>query len=132
MKASSRRVDSPPWFPVSGAEGEGEPAPLPVPRRRLDPQGWGDSLANVRPNSHVGASKAMLLDSREVAELLGLGRTKVFQMMARSELPVIRLGRCVRVPRAALEEWVRGRTGKAVPQQRAVIGPDLGWGQGGD
>jgi len=56
-----------------------------------------------------GASP-LLLDSRDVSRLLGIGRTKVFQMMARAELPTIRLGRCVRVPQAALDEWVRDRT----------------------
>ena len=55
-------------------------------------------------------SDRLLLDSREVAALLGLGRTKVFQMMAQEELPVVRIGRTVRVPRASLEEWLRDRT----------------------
>ena len=54
-----------------------------------------------------------LLDSREVARLLGLGRTKVFQMMARDELPVVRIGRCVRVPRAALRDWLETQTAMA-------------------
>ncbi len=51
-----------------------------------------------------------LLDSREVSNLLGIGRTKVFQMMARAELPVVHMGRCVRVPRQALQDWVQNRT----------------------
>ena len=51
----------------------------------------------------------LLLDSLEVARLLGLGRTKVFQMMARSELPVVRIGRCVRVSRPALLAWIQER-----------------------
>jgi len=58
----------------------------------------------------IRATDPLLLDSREVARLLGLGRTKVFQMMARSELPVVRLGRCVRVPRAALIAWIAAQT----------------------
>ena len=48
----------------------------------------------------------MLLDSREVAALLDLGRTNVFQMMAKQELPVVRIGRVVRVPREALASWL--------------------------
>lgn len=51
-----------------------------------------------------------LLDSREVSRVLGIGRTKVFQMMARAELPVVRVGRCVRVPRGALHAWIKDRT----------------------
>jgi hypothetical protein len=27
-------------------------------------------------------------------------------MLARNELPVLRLGRCVRIPRQGLEDWV--------------------------
>jgi len=47
-----------------------------------------------------------LLDSRGVARLLGIGRTKTFQMMATAELPTVRIGRCVRVPREALLSWI--------------------------
>jgi len=52
----------------------------------------------------------LLLRAAEVARLLGVGRTKVFEMMAAGELPVIRMGRCVRVPRRELHEWLRQRT----------------------
>ena len=47
----------------------------------------------------------MLLDSREVSRLLGIGRTKAFELMAR-EVPVVRIGRCVRVSRLELTEWI--------------------------
>jgi excisionase family DNA binding protein len=63
-----------------------------------------------------------LLKAGKVAEVLGLGRSKVFAMLAVGELPVIRIGRSVRVPRAALEDWIAehtqhasGRTGDAAP-----------------
>jgi excisionase family DNA binding protein len=69
--------------------GAGEPATNPVPP--LDDQPW-------------------LLDSHQVAQLLGIGRTKAFQLMARRELPVVRIGRCVRVPRTGLEDWIRRST----------------------
>lgn len=52
----------------------------------------------------------MLLDSREVGEILGIGRTKVFEMMARAEIPVVRIGRLVRVPKPALMAWIVERT----------------------
>jgi excisionase family DNA binding protein len=51
-----------------------------------------------------------LLRVEEVARLLGIGRTKAFEMVARRELPVIRMGRLVRVPRAALDAWIAERT----------------------
>lgn len=52
----------------------------------------------------------LLLKAGEVAKLLGLGRSKVFAMLAVGELPVIRIGRSVRVPRAALEGWIAEHT----------------------
>jgi len=64
------------------------------------------------PASHPvpPASERMLLDSREVSHLLGIGRTKAFEMMARGELPIVRIGRCVRVPRSALAGWICDKT----------------------
>ena len=52
----------------------------------------------------------MLLRAEEVAKLLSLGRSTIFQMLARGELPAVRVGRAVRIPRSALEEWIRQRT----------------------
>ena len=52
----------------------------------------------------------LLLKAGDVAKLLGLGRSKVFGMLAVGELPVVRIGRSVRVPRAALERWVAEHT----------------------
>jgi excisionase family DNA binding protein len=68
----------------------------------------------------------LLLDSRAVAELLDLGRTKVFQMMATGELPVIRIGRCVRVPRSGLESWIANRTESSEAQNDRR--PTVRWG----
>jgi len=53
---------------------------------------------------------ALLLKPIEVAELLGLSRSKVFEMLAAEELPVVRFGRVVRVPRDQLDEWIASRT----------------------
>jgi len=51
-----------------------------------------------------------LLRAEEVALVLGVGRSKVFEMLRAGELPVIRLGRSVRIPRRALDEWIEQRT----------------------
>jgi excisionase family DNA binding protein len=53
---------------------------------------------------------SLLLKPIEVAELLGLSRSKVFEMLAAEELPVVRFGRVVRVPREQLGEWIASRT----------------------
>jgi excisionase family DNA binding protein len=55
----------------------------------------------------------LVLKVGDVAKLLGLGRSKVFAMLAAGELPVVRMGRSVRVPRAALERWVVEHTQNA-------------------
>jgi len=52
----------------------------------------------------------LLLDSRQVARLLGIGRTKTFQLMSQRQLPTVHIGRCVRVPRSALIGWVESQT----------------------
>src|SRR2546425_7785776 len=58
-----------------------------------------------KSNADEGGSamEPLLLKAGDVAKLLGLGRSKVFATLAVGELPVIRIGRSVRVPRAALE-----------------------------
>ena len=56
----------------------------------------------------------LLLKAPEVAALLRIGRTKVYNMMASGELPVVRLGKALRVPKRALVEWLSIRTGEKV------------------
>jgi putative molybdopterin biosynthesis protein len=51
-----------------------------------------------------------LLRVEEAADLLRIGRTKVYELIAREELPVIRLGRSVRVPQRGLQDWIAART----------------------
>jgi excisionase family DNA binding protein len=52
----------------------------------------------------------MLLRTTEVGKVLGLGRSTIFELLAAGELPTVRIGRAVRVPRQALEDWIRQRT----------------------
>jgi len=52
----------------------------------------------------------LLMRAEEVARVLGLGRSKVYELMQSGALPVVRIGRSVRVARVALEEWVRTNT----------------------
>ena len=48
-----------------------------------------------------------LLAIRDVAPLLGVGPSRVYQLVADGELPAIRVGRAIRIPRGALEDWLR-------------------------
>jgi excisionase family DNA binding protein len=58
----------------------------------------------------VVATERELLRAEEAAVVLGIGRSKVFEMLRAGELPVIRLGRSVRIPRQALAVWIEERT----------------------
>jgi excisionase family DNA binding protein len=51
-----------------------------------------------------------VLTVREVQEVLCLGRTKVYAMIRGGELPTMRIGRVVGVPRAALDAWIIDQT----------------------
>lgn len=57
----------------------------------------------------VDLEPSMLLRAEEAARMLGLGRSKVFQMLAAGELPVVRIGRSVRIPRDELREWIKAK-----------------------
>ena len=51
----------------------------------------------------------------DVGRMLGLGRNATYDAIARGEIPVIRFGRRICVPRKALEQLLeRGHSGKSV------------------
>jgi len=54
----------------------------------------------------------------EVARMLGIGRSKTYEMIAAGQLPVVRVGRSVRVPSAALDRWVQANTRKQRPLRK--------------
>lgn len=55
------------------------------------------------------SDRSLLLRIPEVAAELRLARSSVYQLIQTGELPVVRIGRAVRVPRSALESWVERR-----------------------
>jgi excisionase family DNA binding protein len=63
-----------------------------------------------------------LLRAEEVAKVLSIARSTVFELMAARELPVVRIGRAVRVPREALRQWINERT-----ENRSEPPASLGW-----
>jgi len=54
-----------------------------------------------------------LMRASEVAQKLGLGRSKTYELIAAGRLPTVRIGRSVRVPREALERWIKTQTREA-------------------
>ncbi len=60
-------------------------------------------------NPQEGAPQRLLLRIPEVAETLGIGRTKIYEMIATGELPTIRVGRAIRISVSTLQKWVEAR-----------------------
>ena len=61
----------------------------------------------------------LLLRAEQVATALKIGRSKAYEMMSTGQLPVVRIGRSVRVPTDALRDWVRTHS------QDHRAGPDV-------
>ena len=51
----------------------------------------------------------LLLNVPQVAQLLGLSRTKVYELIATEGLPVLKFGRAVRVSFKSLQQWLDQR-----------------------
>lgn len=52
----------------------------------------------------------LLLRPMEAAEATGLGRSKMYDLLAKGIIPSVRIGKSVRVPVDALREWVKQQT----------------------
>jgi excisionase family DNA binding protein len=85
--------------------GLGDPAPDPVPPA-LGGLGGHDREERMTDERKGASVEPLLLRVDEAAIVLGIGRTKVFEMLASGDLPAIRIGRCVRVPKDRLERWI--------------------------
>lgn len=59
-------------------------------------------------------SQRLLLRIPEAAALLGVGRSTVYQLVQQGTIPIVRIGRSVRVPAAALDEWVEAQSDQSV------------------
>jgi len=53
----------------------------------------------------------ILLKPMAVAEILSIGRTRVYEMIASGEIESIRIGRSIRIPVAELHRWIRQQQG---------------------
>jgi excisionase family DNA binding protein len=51
----------------------------------------------------------LLLTAEDVAHRLSVGRATAYELMASGVLPVVRIGRSVRVPAQALDKWIEGK-----------------------
>lgn len=55
----------------------------------------------------------LLLRPIEAAEAIGIGRSKIYELLASGELPSIRIGGSVRVPVDALRAWIERQLAEA-------------------
>jgi excisionase family DNA binding protein len=51
----------------------------------------------------------LLLRISEAAEVLGLSRAFVYALIAKNELPTVRVGRAVRISYSSLQRWIAQR-----------------------
>ncbi|HVC40455.1 MAG TPA: helix-turn-helix domain-containing protein [Candidatus Saccharimonadales bacterium] len=67
--------------------------------------------ADVRGGVYGAAEEApLLLTVRDVEQQLQLGRTRTYELLRAGEIPAIRIGRVLRVPRDALLQWIDAHT----------------------
>src|SRR4029453_4736270 len=75
------------------------------PIRTQNGEDLGERLA---PQAN-GTGDRLLLTIQETARRLSLGRSKTYQLALAGSLPVVHIGRSLRVPVDALERWVQAQ-----------------------
>jgi excisionase family DNA binding protein len=58
---------------------------------------------------HATTIEPLLLTIPQVSAMLGLGRSKIYDLIREEGLPTARFGTAIRVPAEELKEWVRRR-----------------------
>jgi len=56
----------------------------------------------------------------EAADLIGIGRSKAYELVASGEWPAVRIGRSVRIPLSALEAWAEMLTTEAIAELEQI------------
>lgn len=57
----------------------------------------------------------LLLRPAEAADLLGVGRSKLYELLAGGVVPSVRLGRSLRIPADALRRWIEAMAPRLSP-----------------
>lgn len=58
-------------------------------------------------------TEPILLKPQQAAEVLGIGRSLIYLLIRDGKLPTVKVGNSLRVPRAALDQWVIDNTREA-------------------
>ncbi len=73
----------------------------------------GFQAENARMDTKPYAADRLLLRPPEVAEALGIGRSKAYELIAAGTIPSIRIGGSVRVPVEKLRQWIESKSASA-------------------
>lgn len=56
-------------------------------------------------------TERLVLTVAEAASLLGVGRNHLYTLINEGQIPHIRFGRLIKIPRSALEDWLQKEAG---------------------
>ena len=107
------------WVKVSNGprwtwQGEREGRVIPLPTA-------GDDVVEV-----VGSGGRLLVSPEIASDLLCIGRTKLYELLASGEIESVRLGSCRRIPMRALEDFVSRLRRSGRPRSVTGAWDDLG------
>lgn len=72
---------------------------------------WSQATKRRGERGMMTMADQWLLRPREAADLLGVSRAMVYLAVQRGELPVVRIGHCVRTPAEAVKRWIDDTAG---------------------
>lgn len=77
-------------------------------------------------NDHASDNghESELLTVPEAAKLLRISRNLAYELVARQQLPCVRLGRVIRVPRTSLDAWIASQAASRVADAAAGRQPE--------
>ena len=77
----------------------------------LSPARRGERATEPQPDVvRPAADPPVMLTVAEMARRLGIGRNTAYELVRAGRIPHVRFGRVIKVPAAALDEWVRRET----------------------
>ena len=88
------------------------------------------SSQRLRSSGGPSGGDRLFLTAEEVGQLLGLKKSRVYELAAGGMLPIIRLGRRILFPRRGLEALIDEAIAQARPAP-AVDSSHAGWEHGG-
>jgi excisionase family DNA binding protein len=65
----------------------------------------------------MSQNTVLLVKVPQAAAMLGISRTKLYELIARKEIPVCRIDRSVRISVDTLEKWVASQVGNSLADE---------------